>query len=176
MAQHGLQRQARIAQRAACIDVVPGARAAAQQGLARGYFAEHGDADVERALRGVAAYQFAAMCIGQRQQALGKAADPGLVGLGQGQRQREGQRPGAAGGQVAEVHGQCLVAQRDGVDIGKEVAAFDQHVAGDGQLHAGLGSEQRAIVAHAQDGVAHGALEEAADQVEFTHGRFFSVV
>jgi hypothetical protein len=108
------------------------------------------------------------MGIGQGQQAGRKFADPVFVGSGQGQGQRERQRPGTAGGQIAEVDGQSLVAQQARVHIGKEVAALDQHVAGDGQLHAGAGASS-AVVAHAKGGATHGALEIAADQIEFTH-------
>jgi hypothetical protein len=168
-AQHGLQCQACIAQSAADPDLIAGPGAAAQQGLAGRDFAEHGDADIERAARGVAADEFAVMGIGQGQQAGRKFADPGFVGTGQGQGQRERQRPGTAGGQIAEVDGQSLVTQQARVHIGKEVAALDQHVAGDGQLHAGGRGQQRAVVAHAQGGATHGALEIAADQIEFTH-------
>ena len=69
MPQHGLQGQVGIAQAAADIDVVAWLRAAAQQSLPRGNLAKYGDADVERALGGIAANQFAAMGVGQVQQA-----------------------------------------------------------------------------------------------------------
>ena len=50
---------------------------------------------------------------------------------GQGQRQREGERPGAAGGQVAQVDRQRLVPEPLGGDGREEVPALDQHVARD---------------------------------------------
>jgi hypothetical protein len=46
---------------------------------------------------------------------------------------------------------------------------FDQHVARNGELRAGAGRQQRAVVAHAQHGVGHGAFEIACNEVEFTH-------
>ena len=110
------QRQPRVAQRAAHVEVVAGARPAAQQGLSRRDFAEHRDADGQRAARGVAADQLAIVGVGQREQSAREALQPGLVGLRQGQRQREGQRFRAAGGQVAQVHGQRLVAQLERID------------------------------------------------------------
>jgi hypothetical protein len=113
--------------------------------------------------------EYTELNFGQGQQTGCKLADPGFVSAGQGQGQRERQWHGAAGGQIAEVHGQSLVAQQARVHIGKEVAALDQHVAGDGQLHAGGRGQQRAIVAHAKGGATYGALEIAADQIEFTH-------
>ena len=84
-----LQRQSGVTQRSADVNVVTGAGATAQQGLCagaakrpRGHLAEHGDADVQRALRGVATNQFAAMGIGQGQQTFGERLQPVCVGLG----------------------------------------------------------------------------------------------
>ena len=173
MAQQRFERQACVAQAATDVDVVAGARAAAQQRLARRHFAKDGDADVERALRGVATDQLAVVRVGQRQQALGKCAHPGGVGTRQRQRQREGQRPCAAGREVAEVDGERLVAQAQRIHVGEEVPALDQHVAGHRELHARHGREQRAVVAHARRGAAHGAREERAYQIEFTHLKAF---
>ena len=169
MAQHGFQRQARIAQLTADPDFIACACTAAQQGLSGRHFAKHGDADIERAARGVAADQLAFMRVSKGEHALRKFADPGLIGTRQRQGQCEGQGPGAAGGQIAEVDGQSLVAQQTRVDVGKEVAAFHQHVAGDGQLHAGCRGQQCAVVAHAQRSALHRPLEIAADQIKFTH-------
>ena len=61
------------------------------------------------------------------------------------------------------------LAQAAWIDGRQEMPAFDQHVAGDGQLHAGRGMQQRAVVANAQHVARDGALEVAVDQVEFTH-------
>ena len=63
-----LQRQMRVAELAADINLVAHLRAAAQQWLPFG-LAEDGDADVQRALGGVATDQLAAVGIGQREQA-----------------------------------------------------------------------------------------------------------
>ena len=136
-----LQRQPGIAQGATHVDVVTGPCAAAQQGLTGRHFAKNGDADVERPARGVAAHQFATVRVCQRKQPARKGGQPGIVRPGQRQCQSEGQRPCAAGRQVGQVHGQGLVAQGLGVHIGKKMAALDQHVAGDGQLHARPGRE-----------------------------------
>ena len=81
-----------------------------------------------------------------------KACEEGLVGARQRQRQREGQRLGAAGRQVAQVDRQRLVAQPLRRHGGQEVPALDQHVAGHRQLHARVRREQRAVVADAQRG------------------------
>jgi hypothetical protein len=61
VAAKAFEREPRVAERAAHVQVVAHARARAQQGLAGRHLAEHGDADVERALRGVAADQLAAV-------------------------------------------------------------------------------------------------------------------
>ena len=48
-------------------------------------------------------------------------------------------------------------------------AALPRCIKGHGQLHAGRGRQQRAVVAHAQGGAAHGAREITCDEVEFAH-------
>ena len=106
--------------------------------------------------------------IGQGQQPGAEGLAPGRIGAGQGQSQGKGQRLGAAGGQVRQVHRQGFVPEQARVDIGQKVAPLHQHVAGDGQLHAGAWCEQGAVVAHAQGAALHRALEKAPDQVEFT--------
>ena len=165
------KRQARIAQRAADVDVVTHARAAAQQGLARRHFAQHGDAEVERPLCGVAAHQLAAVGVGQRQQTARKWVKPCGIDVRQCQRQRASQRARAARGQVAQVDSQRFVAEALGVGAGKKVAALDQHIARYRQLHPRRRCQQRAVIAHAQHGMAHRALEIAGNQVKFTHIR-----
>ena len=166
-----LQRQPRFAGAPAQVDVIAGSRCVAPQRRARQHLAEHGDADVQGAARGVAAHQRAGVGVGQGQQAVRKIPQPGVVGVGQGQRQGEAQRAGAHGGQVAQVDGERLVAEGLRGDVGEKVAALDQHVAGDGELVAGAGLEQGAVVADAQGHrrAASGALEVAPDQLELTH-------
>ena len=177
MAAEGLQRQACIAQaavqRVADPQRVTRAGAVTPQCLARRNLAKDGDAQVQRAGSGVATHQADAMRVGQVEQPLGQAGQEGLVHPRQRQRQREGHRLRAAGGQIAQVDGQRLVAQPLGSHRRQEVPAFDQHVAGDGPLHAGGGLQQRAVVAHAQHRLRRGAGEVLLDQVEFAkrHGR-----
>ena len=72
LAQQGVECKACIAQRTAHPDVVAFARAAAQLGLAGRRFAKDGDADIERSVGGVAAYQFAFMRVGQSPHAVSK--------------------------------------------------------------------------------------------------------
>jgi hypothetical protein len=50
------------------------------------------------------------------------------------------------------------------------MAAFDQHVGGQGQLMALARSPNRTVITHANVGLAGWALEEAFNQVKFTHG------
>ena len=60
------------------------------------------------------------------------------------------------------------MAQHARVCAGEKVAAFDQHVGRDGELHAGGRREQRAVVADAEHGAAGPRpLEVVFDQVEF---------
>ena len=165
------QRQACVAQATAHINVVAHLCGTAAQGLVFRHLAEHGDANVQRPRRGVSPHQCATMDVGQGQQPFGKCRQPGVVGTRQRQSQREGQWLGTHGGQVAQVHGQCLVAQRLGADGGQKVAAFHQHVGGHGQPHAGCGGQQGAIVAVVQrhSRWVQRVLKVAADQVKFTH-------
>jgi hypothetical protein len=162
-----LERETRIADRAAHVDVVARDGARAQQRHARRHLAEGGDADVERSLRGVAADQLAAVRFGQPEQAPREALQEGFFRPRQGQRQRESERLRAARGQIAQIDCQRLVPEPFGRDGGQEVAALDQHVGRDRELHAGRRREQRAIVADAQRRTARLAREVAGDQVEF---------
>ena len=173
-APEAMQRQGRVAQRAADPDVVARLRSATQQRLAGRDFAKHGDTDVERALGGIATHQGAAMGVRQGKQALRKVMQPLGIGLWQAQRQGEAHRRSAAGGQIAQVHGQCLVAQGARIHIGKKVAPADQHVAADGPLHAGGGLQQGAVVANAQHHLGGqrpvGARKILRDQLKLTQG------
>jgi hypothetical protein len=107
------------------------------------------------------------MPFGQRPQACGESFEKGFVGARHRQRQREGDRFGAAGRQVAEVHGQRLVAQTLWRHGAEEMSAVDQHVAGHAPLHARRAGEQRAVVAHAEHGAAWRPREVPLDQLEF---------
>jgi hypothetical protein len=106
------------------------------------------------------------VCVRQREQAARERCQPGIVGLWQRQRQREGQRPGAAGGQVAEVHRQRLVAQPVRIGIREEMPAGHQHVGRDREPASGRRLQHRAVIADADDGAARRAPEVACDQVE----------
>ena len=165
-----VQRQAGIAQGAADPDIVAHLGTAAQNGLAAGHFPKHGDADGERPLRGVAADEFAVVGFGQGEQPFAEGLAPGLVAVRQGQGQGKGQGLGPAGGQVRQIDGQRLVAQQAGGHVGQKVAALHQHVAGDGQLHAGARGQQGAVVAHAQGAAVGWALKEALNEVKFAQG------
>jgi hypothetical protein len=46
------------------------------------------------------------------------------------------------------------------------MAAFDQHVGGDGELEAGVGAQQRAVVADADQRLLRRPVEEAPDDLE----------
>ena len=132
----------------------------------------HGDA--QRATRGVPAGQHDAVPVGQGEETAGKAAQPRLVGLRQGQVQRAGLGLRAAGREIAEVDGQGLVPQTDRVDRGQEMAAFDQGVRAHRPLLAGLNLQQGAVVSTAQCHAATlavlGPPQDPLDQFEFTQG------
>ncbi len=142
--------RARVAERAGHPDVVARFRRVAAQRGVRRHVAEHGDADVERAARRVAADQLAAEAFGEREQAVAERGEPAFVGARQGERERERVRRGAHRGEVRQIDGERLVAERVRIDVGEEVAAFDQHVRRYRELLAGRRDDQRAIVADAE--------------------------
>jgi len=167
------QCQTGVAQCAGDPDVVIDLRSAAPQGAARCQFAEHGDADGERAFGGVAADKFDIEGVGQIEQAARKAVQPAALGRWQGQCQREADRARTHRGQIGQIHGQTLVAQPVSIFAGEEMAAFHQHVRRNGGLHASAGGEQGAIVTDAEAGTygVTGALEVFFDEVEFGEHR-----
>jgi len=145
-----LQRQPRVAERAADPQLVARPRAAAQQRRTRWHLAHRGDVDGQRPGRGVAAGERDAGRVGQREQPAREAGQPVVVDARQRDRQREGQRLGAAGREVRQVDRQRLVAQALGGHGGQEVAALDQQVAGHRELLPRRQLHQRAVVADAQ--------------------------
>ncbi|OIQ64053.1 hypothetical protein GALL_544000 [mine drainage metagenome] len=174
LAQQGIERQPCIAQVTADVQVVAGKRSRSQQrlrapGMQR-HLTKHRDADIERTGSGVAANEFAVVRISQFQQAFGEGRQPAFINRRQRQRQRKGQGPGCAGRQVAQVDGQRLVAKPGRVGIGKKMPSLHQHVARYGQLGTGSGLQQGAVVADAQRGAAHRAIEIAGNQVKLAHG------
>ena len=95
------------------------------------------------------------------------AASQRFVRRRQRERERRPARRRAHRGEVGKVDRERLVAERLGVGAGQEMPAFDQHVGGDRQLQAGVGPQQRAIVADPHQRVPGGPIEEAADDFEF---------
>ena len=89
----------------------------------------------------------------------------------QRQRQREAHRFGAAGRQIAQINGQRFVAQGARVHVSKKMPALHQHVGGNRHVRADRRLQQSAVVTNAQRRAACRALEEAFDQVKFTHKR-----
>ena len=166
MAAKGLEGETGVAERAADVQVVAGARARAQQRRAVRNLAEHRDADRQRAARRVAADQLAFVRIGERQQAARESLEEARLGPWQRQRQREGERRGPARREVAEVDRERLVAEPIGRDGRQEVAALDEHVARDGELMTGPRHEQRAIVADAERDATCRPGEVPVDELE----------
>ena len=109
------------------------------------------------------------MAVGQGKKAFGKCCQPALLNVRQRQCQREAHRFGAAGRQIAQVDGQRFVAQGARVHVSKKMPALNQHVSGDSHVRSGRRLHQRAVVANAQHRAACRTLEEAFDQVKFTH-------
>jgi hypothetical protein len=62
------------------------------------------------------------------------------------------------------------MAQMNGVHGAQKMAAFDQHVGRKGQLMALAGCPNGTVITHTNVGLARWTLEEAFNQVKFTHG------
>jgi hypothetical protein len=151
-------------------DVVAGPRARALERHPGRHLADGGDRN--RALlaaRGVAADQLDAEALGKRVEACGKRLQPRGLGSRQSDRQRRPARRGTHRGKIGEVDGERLVAERARLDAGKKMPAFDQHVGGHGEIQAGIGPQQRAIVADAESRTLRRPREIAADQFELVH-------
>jgi hypothetical protein len=148
-------------------DLVAGLGAVAAQGLARFDFAHGGDAEVERALGGVAADDIDAVFGGAGEEAFGEGGDPGFIDRRQAPASVTQRGCGAHCGEVGEIDGERLPAEVPRVGVGQEMGAGDQHVGGHGQLLAGRRLQQGAVVAGAEDGRGGGPGEVLVDQREF---------
>ena len=124
------QPQRRVAGTAREPDIIPDFGAIAPQGKIRRHGADHGDGDIARPARGVAADQLHAESVGQPEEALRELREPGFVGLRQSQGQGRIARCGAHGGEIRQIHRQSLVPQLGSVGAGEKMPPFDQHVGG----------------------------------------------
>ncbi len=153
-------------------DVVTGRGTCSRQRVPRRDLADDRDAQIERSARRVAADEIDAMRIGKREKSARERGQPAGVAVGQrpGQQRPPGRR--AHRRDVGEVHGQRLVPERLGIDVGQEVPARDQHVHRHRQLLPRRRHEERRIVADAKrDGRrSRRTREETRDQLEFVHG------
>jgi hypothetical protein len=140
------QAQRRGARMAADPDLVARARAIAAQREPGRHAAVDLDGDAERSARGVAADQRDMVAPRERGKAAAEPGEPGLIGLGQGQREREPQRARTHRGQVAEVDRQRAVADLLRAAGGGKMHAGDQRVDGDREIlarQASAGSRRR---------------------------------
>jgi hypothetical protein len=134
------------------------------------HLAHHRDADVQRAAGGVAADQFAVVRVGQREQAAREWRQPPCIGIGQRQRQREGQRPAPQAARSLRLTASALWPSVSGIGVGKKWRPSTSMSVEIGQRHAGRGLQHRAVIADAHhDGASGRAPEVARDQVELAH-------
>src|SRR5258706_1103589 len=152
--------------------VIARARAGARQRLARRDLAERRDVDRQGTARGVAADELDAVTVREGEQAVGEALQPGLVRRGQRERERDPARRGAGRGEVGEIHGERLVAERARLGARREVPAFDEHVGGDRELRAFAHADAGAVVAYSLYGASCRPGEEAADDLKFADLKF----
>src|SRR5207248_765440 len=123
-----------------------------------------------RRARRVAADQLDAEALGEREESGGELREPVLLGRRQAEGEQRPARRSAHGGEVRQVHGERLVAERARGGARREVASFHQHVGREGQVEAGVGTQQRAVVADAEQRAsvrtAGGAREVPRDELE----------
>jgi len=103
------------------------------------------------------------------QQAPRERLQPGLVGK-RIARPAESQRPGAAGGEVAQVHRQRLVASLNGSTVDRKWRPSTSMSQEHRSCMPAPGDSSAPVIADAQCVARHRALEVAVDQVEFTMG------
>ena len=165
--------EGRAAELAGNPDIVAGPRAGALERHAGRHLANDSDADrAGVAAGGIPADEVEAVALGEREKAGGKRRQPLGVGRGQRERERRPPRRRAHRREVGEIHRERLVAERARLGIGQEVAPFDQHVAGHGEVEPGVGAQQRAVVADPEQRALRRALEVAADDLELVQTIF----
>ena len=64
------------------------------------------------------------------------------------------------------------MAERARLRVRKEMAPFDQHVRRYREIEPGVGTQERAVVAHAEQRALGGAREVAPDQLKLVQARF----
>ena len=166
----------RSAERAGDVNGVAGAGCGAQEGFAAGDSTDQDDVgEGDGGFGQISAGQGDAGGVGKAEQAVVEAGHPGdaaAAGANEGGRQAEGDEGGkgarAHGSQIAQSAGEGAMADRlRRMPCEAEVAAIDIEVGGDGDLFAGPGAQQCAIVADAEHDGAAGAGAAADLPQEF---------
>jgi hypothetical protein len=111
--------------------VVPSAHAVTTQGTPGHHFADHGDAEIAWAARGVTARQVDTVDRRERPEARREGRQPGLVHLRQCNREKGPARTRAHSREIGKIHRQRFMAQIVGVGTRKKMPTFNQHVGRD---------------------------------------------
>ena len=147
----------------------PGLAPRAVERDAGGQLADRGDADRAQRRRAScrrrSARRHAARRARRGRRRTRRASAPPRAG--RPMREQRPARRRAHGGEVGEIDGERLVAERAWRRRRQEVTALDQHVGGERELEAGVRPQQRAVVADAEQGPLRCAVEEAVDELEF---------
>ena len=114
------------------------------------------------------------MALGQGEKPRGESGEPVRVRRRQRDREQRPARRGAHRGEVGEIDGERLVAERARLRAGREVPALDQHVGGDRELEARVRAQQRAIVADPDQRPFRRTVEVAADDLELVQAMFLA--
>lgn len=160
------------AERTGNVDQVSGAGSGAKQSSASPDRADQNDVEAGklRGPRGVSSGKRNAALLGEREQAIEEAVDPGLAFAesgefaGHSERKKRGQRARTHGGKIAEPACQAAVAYRLGrVPITAEVHAFQRKVGGDDDFFTLGRAQDSAIIADSEAQSGRGLLDATAD-------------
>ena len=169
-ARHEIQPGGRIPERTGDVDIVAHRGATAGEHAIRVDIAEHLQGDRQRPADRVAADEFDAVLVRKRKKTLCERLEPGVIRLGERQRQGAPARRCTHGGQVAQIHRQCPVTDRVARQPVGEVDPGDQRIRGSGRGPAGL--QDGGIVADSKHHawIVAFAGEVAIDHLEFVQG------
>ena len=167
-----LERQARVAERAADVEIVAGPRARAQQRRAGGQLAEDGDADRRAgraSCRRRSARSRARSASASRPRAKPARKASSARGRASASVKASGRAPHAA--RSLRLTASALWPSRSGATVERKWRPSTSMSVETASVMPGVGCEQRAVVADAERGAARRPREEALDELELAEVR-----
>jgi hypothetical protein len=167
-----VEAQRRVAQLAGDVDIVARPRPGTQQRPPGRHIAQDRHAEIARTLRGVAADEFHAEALREREEAAREGREERRVAVGKRAGEQREARTRAHRRHVRQVDRERLVAEALRIGAGQEVPALHQHVDRRHEFEGRVDAQHRTVVAHPHPHVriARRAPEETIDQRELVHG------